>query len=175
MNLPKKRGRSSRYTEAVADAICRRVAAGETLREICRSSDHFPPESSVREWVLADRQGFAARYARAREQGYEHWASEILQISDADYRGPDGQTDNAAVQQARLRVDARRWLLSKMLPKWFGDKVEITGDADTPIITEIRLIPVAPRMIDASPAAPTIEQILSSKPDANMDNGSDGD
>ena len=66
MSLPKKRGRPSKYTEAVATAICRRIADGETLREICRSSDRFPPESSVREWVLADHQGFAARYARAR-------------------------------------------------------------------------------------------------------------
>jgi len=147
MSLPKKRGRPSKYTEAVATAICRRIADGETLREICRSSDRFPPESSVREWVLADHQGFAARYARAREQGYEHWASEILQISDADYRGPDGQTDNGAVQQARLQCDVRRWLLSKLLPTRYGDRVvaEITGDPDRPVVNRVELIAVPAR------------------------------
>ena len=66
MSVPKKRGRPSKYTEAVAGEICTRLTGGETLREICRSSDHFPPESSVREWVVDDREGFAARYARAR-------------------------------------------------------------------------------------------------------------
>ena len=51
------------------------------------------------------------RYTRAREQGYERMAEEILEISDDNYTGSDGRGDNALVQQARFRVDARRWLL----------------------------------------------------------------
>ena len=73
-------------------------------------------------------------------------AEEIIAISDANYTGPDGLVDNGAVQQARLRVDNRKWLLSKMLPKQFGDRVtqEITGDNGGALITRIELVPVDP-------------------------------
>jgi hypothetical protein len=113
-----------RYSPEVADEVCERIAHGESLRQICRSP-HMPDESSIRLWAEKDIAGFAPQYARARERGYERWAEEILQIADADYTGPDGTTDNALVQQARLRVDSRKWLLSKMLPKQYGDKVGI--------------------------------------------------
>ena len=129
-----KRGRPSKYTEAIAAEICSRLAGGESLNAIC-SDPHIPPESTVREWVDDDRggdengPGFAARYMRARNAGYERMADEIIAISDADCT-VDGQPDNALVQQARLRVDTRKWLLSKMLPKRYGDRItaEIAGD-----------------------------------------------
>ena len=146
-----KRGRPSKYTEAIADEICARLAGGESLNAIC-SDPHIPPESTVREWVDDDRggdengPGFAARYMRARNAGYERMAQEIIEISDADYTGPDGFVDNGAVQQARLKSDNRKWLLSKMLPKKYGDRVvqELVGDGDRPIVSRIELVPVAP-------------------------------
>ena len=67
--------------------------------------------------------------AIAREHGYERWAEEILQIADTDYTGPDGTTDSALVQQARLRVDSRKWLLSKMLPHRYGDKLGVESSS----------------------------------------------
>jgi len=95
------------------------------------------------------------RGTRAREAGLAAMADEIIAISDADYTGPDGHADNALVQQARLRVDARRWLLAKLLPKRYGDRVELVGDASAPLITRVELIAVAPRRIDTTPV--TIE------------------
>ena len=38
---------------------------------------------------------------------------------------PDGRVDSAAVQHQRLRVDARKWLLSKIVPKVYGDRVAV--------------------------------------------------
>jgi hypothetical protein len=88
---------------------------------------------------------FASDYARAREIGYQKMAEEVIEISDEEVIGPDGYIDNGAVQRARLRAESRKWLLSKMLPKQFGDKVtqEITGDPDAPLVTRIELVPVA--------------------------------
>ena len=70
MSVP-KRGRRTRYTREIADEICERLAAGESLFSICRDA-HMPAENRVREWALDDRvdksgtgAGFAARYARA--------------------------------------------------------------------------------------------------------------
>jgi hypothetical protein len=38
---------------------------------------------------------------------------------------PDGRVDSAAVQHQRLRVDSRKWLLSKIVPKIYGDRVAL--------------------------------------------------
>ena len=73
-------------------------------------------------------------------------AEELVDICDGDCTF-DGQPDTALVQQARLRVDTRKWMLAKMLPKLFGDRVtqELVGDGDRPIVTRIELVPIAPR------------------------------
>jgi hypothetical protein len=74
-------------------------------------------------------------------------SEEIIAISDANYTGPDGFVDNGAVQQAKLRSDNRKWYLSKMLPKRYGDRIttEITGEDGGALITKIELVPVAAR------------------------------
>jgi len=66
-------GRPSSYTETFADEICRRIAEGETLKQICRDED-MPARSTVQKWVLDDVQGFSGKYARAREIQLESWA-----------------------------------------------------------------------------------------------------
>ena len=107
MSVPKKRGRPAVYTEAIAEEVCTGLAAGESLRSMCRDA-HLPTDTVVQEWVRGEprdgrdpfedgREDFAVRYARAREQGYERMAEEILQIADGDYTGPDGHADNALV------------------------------------------------------------------------------
>jgi hypothetical protein len=59
----------------------------------------------------------------ARRDGYEHWADEILEISDHVL----GSENPAEVQAARLAVDSRKWLLAKLHPEKYGDRVELTG------------------------------------------------
>ena len=59
-------------------------------------------------------------YARACEQRVEVYASEIIELADE----PIAPNDNAAVQRARLRVDTRKWLMSKLAPRKYGDRVE---------------------------------------------------
>ena len=133
------------YTRCIADEICDRLATGESLRSICRDP-HMPDEKAVRLWVIARAGTFAPQFTRARELGFQSIAEEIIEISDADYTLPDGAVDNGAVQQARLRSDNRKWFLSKMMPRQFGDKVtqEITGEDGGALITRIELVPVAP-------------------------------
>ena len=75
----------------------------------------MPTESAVRVWAR-EKADFGAQYACARELGYEVMGDDIVAIAD------EGQD----VNRDRLRVDSRKWLLSKMLPKTYGDKVEQT-------------------------------------------------
>lgn len=69
---------------------------------------------------------FSPQYARAREIGYHSWSDGMVDIAD------DASGD--AVRD-RLRVDTRKWLLSKALPKIYGDKTqtEISGPNGGPL------------------------------------------
>jgi hypothetical protein len=133
-NLVSERGRPSAFTAELAQEICRRLAEGQTLRAVCRD-EAMPQESTVRRWALEDREGFLAQYATAREIGYQSMADETLEI--ADDSSQDEVTDGEGnvrfnsefAARSRLRVDTRKWLLSKALPKIYGDKIiqEHTG------------------------------------------------
>jgi hypothetical protein len=109
------RGRPSIFSLELADRLCERLADGETLRAICRD-EGMPDERTVRRWALDDLEGFAGHYARAREIGYQGMADDLTEIADAKDGDP---------ARDRLRVDTRKWLLSKALPKIYGDKQQI--------------------------------------------------
>ena len=126
-------GRPSTFTRKKADAILARLAEGETLRSVCRDED-MPHESTVRLWAMGDVDGFSTQYARAREVGYHAMADELLDISDDGQNdwmkrnaenNPGWEANGEHLQRSRLRVDSRKWLLSKALPKVYGDKLDV--------------------------------------------------
>ena len=127
-------GRPSSFTEEVGSRICERLAAGETLRAICKDAD-MPDVSTVIAWVAhPDKKEFAKQYARARMAQAQHYFDDLLAIADDDSRDA---TTTASVARDRLRVDTRKWYLSKVLPKIYGDKVDLTTngkDLPTPIL-----------------------------------------
>lgn len=144
----RKRGGQPTYRQDIADEILERLAEGEPIEQICRDP-HMPPASTVKTWVLTKPDfvplAFIDGYARARVLGLETLAYQVLSISDEScFYG--GEPNNALVQQHRLQAESRKWLLSKMLPAQFGDKVtaEIVGDSDRPLVSRIELVPVAP-------------------------------
>lgn len=102
-----KRGRPTSYSDAVAAAILQRIAEGESLRAICED-EKMPAKGTVLGWVNDDRDGFSDRYARACFARAQVWAEETVDIAD----GYDAQD----VARDRLRVDARKWHVSKLLP-----------------------------------------------------------
>lgn len=127
-------GRHTTFTQETFDLICERLSQGLSLREICRADD-MPDEHSVRRWVIADYNGIAPQYARARQAQAEHWADEILLAADDgtnDYvervnaKGEKEMAlDREHIQRSALRVEARKWLLSKLLPKTYGDRTKL--------------------------------------------------
>src|SRR4051812_6135696 len=136
-------------TSSNAERICALLAEGYTLRQIARELS-FRSASAIVNWANEDA-AFRERYVRAMELRSERMAEEIVEISDDgsnDWMKRQGLIvpDHENVQRSRLRVDTRKWLLSKMLPKKYGDRVtqEITGDAGAPLITRIELVPVDP-------------------------------
>lgn len=124
-------GRPSDYTPQLAIAICARVADGESLRSVCRD-DAMPAKSAVFEW-LREHPAFADQYAKAKEESAESHADDILEIVDDsrndwmernDPENPGWLANGEVVQRARLRVDTRKWIASKLKPKKYGDKIE---------------------------------------------------
>lgn len=123
-------GRPSSYTPEIAAAICERLAAGQSLRAICRDDD-MPAEATVRKWAVEDVNGFSAQYTRSRDIGLDAIADDVFEIADNERGDPT---------RDRLRFDARRWYLSKLAPKKYGDKVtnEHSGPDGGAIQKEVR-------------------------------------
>ena len=91
------------------------------------------PHSTFLLWVSED-ESLADRYARAREDLIEHMAAETLAIADAPVGSTEhGTTDSGAVAKQRLQVDTRKWLLSKLSPRKYGDQLTLSGDSNAPI------------------------------------------
>jgi hypothetical protein len=124
-------GRPTLYTADIAGRILEELSGGRPLAQVCRGPG-MPSHATVRQWEKDNREGFAARYKTARDIGYEIMADEIIDIADdtrrdwIERRRSDGTTEMvpnpANVSRARLRVNARRWLLSKALPRHYGKR-----------------------------------------------------
>ncbi len=126
-------GRPSVYTPEIATEICNRVAEGESLYRICED-DHMPSRSTVLKWALDDLHGFSSVYARARELQLGVREDEIFDIADdgrndwEERPGKGGETyialNKEAVERSKLRVATRQWVLTKLRPDKFGDRVK---------------------------------------------------
>lgn len=122
-------GRPSSFTQEIADRICDRIAGGESLRAIC-SDDGMPTTTSVFRW-LRDNSAFRDQYAHAREDQAEFYLDQIMEIADDTSRDTiaterDGEQPNSEwITRSRLRVDARKWAMSKLAPKKYGDKIGV--------------------------------------------------
>ena len=143
-----------------AEKICSMLEEGHGLPDIAKQLDctHGAILHWVRDDTLNGGAEISTRYARAVEARSEAMADDLLSI--ADDRSFMGRPDaNAIVAQQRLAVDTRKWLLSKMLPRKFGDKIEISGDPDAPVVSRIELVAVHPPQRQVEP--PTIEALPS--------------
>lgn len=116
------------FDQAIADEICERIAKGESLRKICEADrdDFIPARSTVFKW-LEENKPFADQYANARARQADHYADEIIDIADSPNmtEGPNGEAQLRDPARDRLRVDARKWVASKLAPKKYGDKLDI--------------------------------------------------
>lgn len=118
----------------ISQRIVDRIAAGESMYKSCVAEG--VAHSSFMTWVAADKE-LADSYARAKNDGIEKMASDLLDICDETPPvNAQGSTDSGYVSAMRLRVDTRKWLLSKMAPKKYGEKLEISGDAENPLLVK---------------------------------------
>lgn len=148
-------GRPTVYTDEVSKEICERLAEGESLNAICRS-EHMPHKVTVMRWLLSEQEiydNFRNQYALAREIQYQCMADDIIDIADnasndwmerEDPNNPGFDYNGEAVARSRLRVDTRKWFMSKVLPKFADKQKKPQADSD-------KLIEVLSDLIDKLP------------------------
>ena len=127
-------GRPTAYTPELGDLICEGIANKKPLARICDESEELPTTRSVYTW-LRTHDEFLRNYERAKEDQADYLAEEILEIADdgrndfMDSADKNGEVSAATklnsenIQRSRLRVDARKWIASKLKPKRYGDKM----------------------------------------------------
>lgn len=132
------------YTPELATHVCERLSAGESLRAVCRD-ESMPSTTTVMKWA-AEIPEFAEQYAKARTLLLQHHAEDLVDIADdgtndwMERADKDGncigwQVNGEHINRSRLRVDTRKWVLSKLLPKVYGERsaVEMTGKDGAPL------------------------------------------
>ena len=129
------------YNKAqVMQDVCVEMAKGRSLKNICDSDDDLPSRETIRAWIAAD-DAISAKYARAAELRADHLFDEMFDIADDSTKDiqevelPDGRfidkVDYEYIQRSKLRIDTRKWALSKMNPKKYSDKVDITTNQES--------------------------------------------
>ncbi len=120
--------------EKVFTEVCRRIAIeGDSLRKVLRAKE-MPSSQTFFKWMSEDPSK-TKRYAYACNERADIIFEDILHIADdvskdtktVNVDGIETETINKEnIQRSRLRVDARKWMLSKMIPKKYGDKLDLT-------------------------------------------------
>lgn len=120
--------------ETIFKSIISQIENGASLRS-CLRKDNMPDSTTFYKWIDEDDKK-SVQYERSVELRSEFLFDEIIEI--ADKQGEDVTEDKDGnrvinhniVQRNRLQIDARKWALSKMIPKKYGDKLDMTSGGD---------------------------------------------
>jgi len=131
-------GRPTIFTQELGDFICQELAAGKSLTKICKP-DAMPSPSSVYGWLRINKE-FLDNYTRARADKADYHFEELLDLSD------DVNEDALCLTKAKLQIDTRKWAISRMDTKKYGDSAQLRhanhdGTGDVNIQTILAGIP----------------------------------
>lgn len=119
----------------LCQAIATSSASIATILAAGHEGNDLPSYSTVALWLASDTD-LSEQYARAKEAQAEHMAEEMLDIADnaqndwmerldKDEQGIGWQLNGDHVQRSRLRIEARKWLMGKLKPKKYGEKLDV--------------------------------------------------
>lgn len=120
-----------RVTKKVIDQVCELIADGASLRSICERED-MPDRRNIMR-AIAKNEAWAAQYTQACALRTEAWADDIVYAASTPQEGirtkvgPKGTETITGdmVERSRLEVDAKKWIVSKLLPKKYGDRLNV--------------------------------------------------
>jgi hypothetical protein len=108
-------GRPTVITYEVGEAIFQRIEAGESVSAITKA-EGFPSSRTLYRRVESD-EDFKSRFNWSLMVRSELWAEEIVSISDS----VKNSTSMEEINAAKLAVNARQWIVSRLLAKKYGD------------------------------------------------------
>lgn len=126
--------------------ICKEIEKGNSLRQVLRDNENMPSTSTLYQWIDSDKEK-TKQYARSCELRADIIFDEMIEIADTPIDGIVIETDDNGrtkerkgdmLGHRRLQVDTRKWILSKMNPKKYGDKTDITTNGEK--VTNIPII-----------------------------------
>ena len=148
-------GAPSTYSDDIAELICAYLAEGKSMRTIA-TFEGMPCIKTMFTWMRVYPE-FLQRYTRAKAESAESLAEEIIDIAD-DARNDwmevevKGQTitklDREHVERSKLRIESRKWIAAKLLPKKYGERLDVTIDATISI--DAALTAAKQRVIDST-------------------------
>jgi len=126
-------GRHTEYTAELGREICETIATnGSGLATLCKANPHWPHRDTIYTW-LRTQKDFADLYTQAKREQVTALVDDILEISDDSSRdvlikqdkdGNDYEVFNAEfAARSRLRVDTRKWLAAKLVPRLYGENM----------------------------------------------------
>ena len=122
-------GRPSDYTQELATLICEKIGLGQSMRSVCEE-DGMPTMQTVWRW-LREKPDFNEQYRHATEERTEAQQEMLLEMGDkaiAHAEEADFKAAAAVVNAYKLKADNFKWSMSKMKPKKYGDKLDVTSD-----------------------------------------------
>lgn len=124
-------GRPQKYQPEIGKRICEIVATtAHGLKYICDKYEGMPHPDTVRVWRLYIPE-FSAMYIKAKMHQADILAEDCLDIADdssKDVRVNDEgyETFNGEfAARSRIKIDTRKWLAAKLMPRQYGDKLQI--------------------------------------------------
>ena len=123
--------------EIAVKEILLEIMKGRSLTAILKTEErgNLPSKVTFFEWLKEDEE-LTNQYARATEVRADIIFDDILAIADENTNDTSINengievVNNDVIQRSRLRIDARKWVLSKLNPKKFGDKTDITSGGE---------------------------------------------
>lgn len=121
---------SQEEKQNIVDSVCKEIAENNaSLRKALELKD-TPNRSTFYEW-LENNQHYSDQYARACKDRADNIFEEILEIADDSSSdtiiSEDGKElfNNEFAARSRIKIDARKWMLGKMNPIKYSDKIQV--------------------------------------------------
>ena len=105
--------------------VIKLIDSGLSLRKACEKLNYC--RASFHNLVNSNKE-LLDQYTHAREGRSELLFEQILEIANHTEEDHTPFTGSNVIQRDRLRVDSNKWVLSKMSPNKYGDKIDVVSD-----------------------------------------------
>jgi hypothetical protein len=107
---------------SVLEAIANGASLTSALNKVSPS-----PSYAWAKLQLRNDHDLKVAYQQAVGDRADRLAEELMELADTPMpEGLDGPSKSAWVQQMRLRVDVRKWAASKLKPKTYGERLDLS-------------------------------------------------